>query len=648
MKKFLIVLGVLLLAGAGFLFYQRHKLAGELTVFSGGQTFYAYGLTLEIPAGGTGVRGWLKPYLEVKGVKLGIRFEGKEWKTELGAGKLSSSLWRPSALELSFPAVEWKTEALKLEAPSFHLLPDRRIAGIQARSFRAEHSNSNGEWVEIRKPALELGAWTGFLPDRLAFSWEQVAFSPGRDAEGKVKSDTFSLGKMNAVLASQVADGRRRWEVTWEGEGGEGGTSATKFAVKPWKFSFKGDVHDVPIKEFQDLYREMLATFGALESRPTQEALNGAFSLYNKALPLVLKIDGHPQTIRFEWQGLNFQGDEGRIKWDLGASEAKSDFRYAEKSFAGDSMYLLRDLKGVYPGGAVDAKNLKLFSSVEYKLSYPEFMEKWFHYYGQMLTLTLQGLPAVAMQTGLWALAYYPDSAVYELKADQFSYRAPDTEGAHRNLTLGLKLNNLGPTLYAKGDLDEKFLKDPAKNITGGQADVNFGLRFPWEKALNLIRNQKEFGDVLAKWSQEFAGDSGGLESHWDVNLGDNWFGGKLDLRILMDLGSVLGMIDKLPVQPGGIGRDLSSPKFGPQLAQAFLKKGNLDFALLINRYSKLQALLQKEDPSAVAGLAAMIPFVELNQEKDTLAVHLELKDGNILLNGKRNEWLESQVEKLR
>ncbi len=640
MKKVLSVFLLIVLLFAGLLLYHRYRIGQNLSTFSQGRTFKALGLTLEIPPVTTGVKGIFSPYVEVGGAALSLNYDSQAMKWALGPGRLKAEFWSPDSIQFVVSRWNLKGEEAVFEDLAFRLEPEGSLKQIRAKVFSSLDSKTQ-ELLKILQPSLTLGIWEGFLPDLWEIGWQGVELGkPG-------SADLFQLGSAQLGLRSSRQESRRLWEVFFKGKGGKTHLESGSLEVKPWDFNFRGQVSDMPRQKAAAFVEAILGPLlqviqgSSTESAPGPETIESLFQVYEDAVEFIIQLDLRPESGRYEWGGLKWESADKSKTVLVGSTVGKGAFRLQEQSFSGSSEFLFDGTEVHWGEHDFELKGLKVFYSGEYKVSYTQLLKNFLTYYRELGKRALRGMSGVDFFSLAAAFANYPDQARYEIKADKIYYKTPTTEGKHRNWTLAFGANHLGMTLSAKGDVQIKFFQDPSKDIPEGSLDLSWGLRLPWEKWLRLSRQTLHDPTTAIDWKKEFLGDLAGLEVHADAELGKNWFGGKLDWRLLGDLGLAVDWFVRNQEQP------TSKDELVVKYLLEFMKEGTFDFSLLLRRWSQIQALIQKKEPEAALGLAVVIPFVEMDTQADTLKVRLELKEGHILLNGKRNEWIEGWVKKM-
>ncbi|HCU24679.1 MAG TPA: hypothetical protein DF383_06660, partial [Deltaproteobacteria bacterium] len=408
MKKILFVLAVLLLAAGGFLFYQRSRLSHEFTLLAQGNKYFGYGLSLEIPPGASGMRGLLRPYVEVQGVRLSFRLQDKEWKTELGTGVLAPVSWWSKDLALKIPHVSWQQRVFDLKNLAFGL-EGQNIVRIQADDLQVDLFSSVpiGEALQtgqgkskpplhITAPRLELGPWSGVTPDRFAFSWEKlnVGSSTSPDAH-------LVLEKMSAEFASKVENGRCRWDFSLQTPEGQAGDRDDHFTLRPARLESHGSFKELSFEDLQKSYREIASEGGinlqgftqGLAAGPSQEKLQKLLKVYFNMFHLVVRLDFRPEGSKFNWGGFDFQSEKHAQQWHLGEVEGKGNVRYEPKAFSANGMFLLKEFQGKYDLGdkygklQLDAEGLKFSYNGEYKIAYEDLWKNWLDYYQSVAEL---------------------------------------------------------------------------------------------------------------------------------------------------------------------------------------------------------------------------------------------------------------------
>ncbi len=638
-KKILIAGLIFFVGFAGYLILLRLRATHHLAEIAKGTAYHAYGISLEIPPSSPASRGLIRPYLTVNQPKLSLSAWGLPLSLSLDQARVEADLWRPDRLYLRVP--EQKIPAIQgsLHELRFRLRKNNIFDEVRAESF-VSAQDGKGK-LRVLQPVLELGPLEGLLPDHLAFAIQRLEYSDGKEKP--------FMKALRWELNSRKKAEDRLWTVEFSSRGGGSEDETVKLAVHPAEFGMEGKVRDIPREEVKRFVGEMAVELQKLsmdtlpETLPSvDERMKQAVGLYYKAVNFLLRLDFRPEFTQYRWGGFKFQEQKEGITVQLESNRGKGNFKFLPDRFFGNSEWLLSRLEARWKDGELHLEKIRLGIDADYQQGYAKLMPGWLAYYRQLM----EGGSSLAMfnmvQILLSAFAQYPDVARYELKAGRLTYATPKAQGTHRDVTLGVQIDSKGVTYYAKDRFLQKFPTEPLKNIEDATADLSFGLRLPWEKFLKLARGFTADPRSPVDPAKAFMGDLGGIESHSAVDLGSNWFGVNLDLLLLTDLGRLFSRIGLLPQMPPGEEKNKLTEQAALGALQDFLETGALNLKLKISRLSKFQGWMEKLKSGTSLGLALLAPYVVIDAQADTLSATLELKEGEILLNGKKNETIEN------
>ncbi|MCB1215055.1 MAG: hypothetical protein KDK66_06210 [Deltaproteobacteria bacterium] len=187
------------------------------------------------------------------------------------------------------------------------------------------------------------------------------------------------------------------------------------------------------------------------------------------------------------------------------------------------------------------------------------------------------------------------------------------------------------------------------------QADFKFkqSTRFPWIAINQLIEAQKT-GQYEAD-GDPFAGQKVLYDFSLDSDLGKDFFSGKAQFKADLPLEGLFVGLPKLSQgqnslpKTWGVNFENWALKSKKRFEEALLEKALLDFQLQLSPYSRFQKFLdQQAGASSTLVLAAVVPYMVIDSQKDELKSQIRLEKGKVLVNGEANPALQSFLEVMK
>ncbi|MCE9624630.1 MAG: hypothetical protein K8R69_04115 [Deltaproteobacteria bacterium] len=232
-----------------------------------------------------------------------------------------------------------------------------------------------------------------------------------------------------------------------------------------------------------------------------------------------------------------------------------------------------------------------------------------------------------------------PDVAKGEFLLERLKYENPRYRTEQRGIAMTMAMDSRGWNLALKDDFDSVPTGEEGKSIVGGHLDLNFGFHLPWAELLRSVRGEAPTTETAPSLLAVFAGKPAGLDWKWLIDLGPNLFAVRLNLALDADAAKIAA---KTPVVLNGDSPKAEGREYALALLKSFLSDGRMDFQIQIDRLSRMQAAMEKIKSGSSMGLALAGAYVEVDAKSDTLKANLKIEEGQVLLNGKKNETIQN------
>lgn len=656
MKKILAGFLVVILVLIGILYYQRQKVAGSLQALLKGKSYHRYGIKLEIPPSEGSIKGFIRPYVDLPKIILDLSAWGFPMPLTLEKAVGVQDLWGNGALLIEVPREIKPKEGMVIAYPTFEVgLQDSiKLMGAEYISFEDKKENYQ-KTVRLLAPQLKLGPLQGVIPEQLVFTMDGVTMKESREGS----EEGLELGPVKFGFESQLKGESRDWKLFAVAQGGLWSDPRTKTEVGGWKFQLKGTALSLPLEESKELLNKVKQALGDLKNPPqkvpgrlpdpledpTQVAL---VNFFDKISTLILRLKIVPLSKEFLWEGLKVTDSEGGEKVFVAPISVEASLKEKDEQTIvqadgklkeirvatepGRRPFVLEDLNFIW---VADYHNTNLNELTSYILRYYRF-----------LAMEIQRKPSQKdIGQMLWtSLVQYPNQGKFEIKVKRLSYEGEKYSANHQDLSLRFFVESKEVGYAAEDQFSFKFPEDPRKNIENGTGKFKLAILLPWDSLLTLARNFINTPKPLINIFLPFLNKETGLGLDLDLDLGENFFAAQIDFKLMTPLGKAL-VAESLP-------SDLTDDpaveawfkKLGRKLVRSFIKDGSLFFDLKVERLSKLQKLLEQQKTGASLGLVFLAPYTEVDAKKDTLAMKIEFKDGEILVNGEASESLQKLV----
>lgn len=636
MKKILAALCFLIIVLAAFLGWQRYQAQLELSQLSRGKTYSNFGIKLQIPPESGQVRGWFQPYLDLPRVILEFGAWGKSAPFNLEGGKLKASWYKRGGLVLEFPKVISPHPVVSIDHLSFELQPQDQIRKISARSVTLTSAKSSEKTV-FESPEAYLGAWSGWIPDRVGFELAHLKYQ--KLSEAGAVAENIQLDEISLGLVSELRGEARPWKFYWALRGGKvlAGPEATE--IFPMEFKWTGTSRQVALEE---ILKNYVPSFKQLGSAIQPNAMLAALAA---ARELTLRLQPQLHSLDFFWGGLKYShqngGDQVTVLPVKGVMQSK--FQGAEG--VAQSRFHWDGLKAVVSAIVVELDSLEFSQSAQFKgIEYAALLGLVFDHYGALLTGAAPDSYQV-MKKSLWlSFAQYPNVADMQMTIARFQWQGIERSAGLKDALIAFKIAPHRWEYELKGGFSHRDIKDESKSFEDASADLNFSFVLPWEKMLPELRRPNTESQSYFSLIPALSGQLSGLDWKWKFDLGKNLFGAQLDFVFQADLGKVLSTYGN--IDPNSA---LSvSDQLQKNLMDAAFKEAVVQLHIKVERFSKMQAAMEQWQSGSSLALGVLAPYTVMDSKVDTMSSDIEWKAGQLRVNGKPNESLEKFLSTLR
>lgn len=646
MKKVLSALLLMILAAALVVAYQWRRAADRLGAAARGGTYRSLGIKLEIAPARGGVQGMfrLRPYVEIPQVVLDLSAWGLAGPVPLGSARLSTQLWKSSGLLLVLEPGGVQRDGFEAKRVAFELsLPDL-ILGLRSEAIVFRNPGA-GETLTLQEPWLQLGSREAPVPANLHLRIEGVVYA--KEREGRPPQE-IRLGAVESGYAAELSGGERRWNFFHRGQGGGYLLPEGKGEIGAWGLRAEGRFVDLPWERWKSLGAEWARLLGALplpESPPSPETRPAYDATLDKTAAFLLDLSPRLERIEFRWAGLKV-GDEARsARFSIEPLEFEARGSEDAQGLATEAKASLKRLEAEFKGQRFEIADLVFGQKGRLKgVTYRDWLNYFIEYYAATLALSRDPQAWPGRMSALYGayLAQMPDELSGELRFGKILYQGPSYRTEHRDATLSYKVGEGRWVYRLKDDFDSVLPLEPDKSILHGKIDLDTGFQLPWGELLRYLRQRHRTPppESLPNTAQVFAGRPAGLDWKWRADLGAGLFALQLDLLLSGDAGKLAGTMD---TALGMNSRDLeaTAPKLAQDALNSYLREGKVDVRIQIDRLSKLQAAMDKFYSGASMGLAVLGPYVEVDAKSDSMKSHLQMENGQVLLNGRKNSAIE-------
>jgi hypothetical protein len=628
MKRLLWVLLILFVLVVAYLAGQRYYAQRYFSEFAKGKTYSSFGIKLTIPPENGKVRGWIKPYLDLPKVivELGSAASGFPWTLE--NGRLLAPFYKQGGLILSFPRVLSPRPDLKIDHLNFELVLQDQIRKISAASI--EQSPSSRELLRFDGPQIYLGAWRGWMPDRIGLEIEAIKHR--KEFESGGAPEEFSMKALVASLVSEQRGDERPWKLYWGMRGAQFKTSSGLTDALPFELKLTGNSKDMALDEIVKNYLPSLRQIPAL-SDPVQ--LRAAADL---AKQLALRLRPELNSMDFYWEGLKGLDASSNERVTVHPLKGVMQAKFGTGEGLSQGKLHWDGMTALFLGYRIQVEDLDTEQSAQYRgIDYSGLLGTIFDQYSFLLFGEKPDSLAT-IQRSLWlSFAQYPNSAEMKLKAGKVQWTGSERSGEVSGGSLAFKIAADRWEYSAQGKFSHRDAKDALKTIEDGSADLKLSFILPWEKIIGFVRQPNTESQSIFSILPLFAGQLSGLDGKWRVDLGKNLFALRVDVLAEADVARVMGDYGKVDPNAGiAIKEQLQK-----NLIRSLLREGHFVLKIAIDRLSKFQALMEKVQSGASLGLAVLAPYTVVDPKADTIAADIELKSGQVLVNGKPNPDVE-------
>ncbi|MFO1463340.1 MAG: hypothetical protein U1F66_06150 [bacterium] len=647
MKKILSLILILLLAAAVGIAFRWRQAADRLSLAARGGVYRSLGLRLEVAPARDGVKGLarLKPYVEIPQVVLDLGAWRGPGSVPLGSARLSTSLWHPEELLLVLEPGELRREGLEARRLAFELsLPDL-LLGLRAEEL-AFRNSASGERLSVEKPWLQIGPPGAELPARIHFRIEGLNFS--KELAGNARQE-IQLGPIETGFLSEAKGGDRSWKIFHRGQGGGFRFPHGQAQVSPWSFEAEGSIANLPWDRWKRLggeWRQFAESRPSAESSPSQIFDPRYEALLSNTLAFLVELRPQPERVEFRWAGLHAEDEAKQNLVTVEPLEFQVHYLDSPDGMKTDGKGELRRLELKLPGQRFELTGLEFSQKSAYRgLRYRDWLGYFGRYYAATLALPREPQFALRRLQDLYLsyLAQMPDEMSGEFRVQGLKYQGPRYQTEHRAAALTFAVRGANWDYRLQDDFDSVLVGEPEKSIQQGRIDLDFGFQLPWSELLAFVRKAAVATESAPSWQTIFSGRPVGLDWKWRLDFGANLFAIGLDLKMEAEAAKLAG---KTPLSWRAEDMKLALPKMAEDTLGAFLSQGKMDFQVRIDRLSKLQAALDKAYSGASLGLAVLGPYVVVDAKSDSLQAKLNLQNGEVLLNGRRNSEIEEFLRK--
>jgi len=646
MKKVLGVIAALLLAALGLVAYQWYRASQRLAMAARGGIYRNLGLKLELAPSRDGVKGFtrLRPYVEIPQVVLDPSAWGWKGSVPLGSARLSTSLWQSSGLLLVFEPGSMDRDHFEAKRVAFELgLPDL-ILGARAEALIFNKADGREKLV-LHDPWIQVGIQESVIPERMNFRIESIDYSDEKDPQAPVR---VHLGAIDTGYTSERKGEDRVWNFFHSAQGGAFESPGHRGDIQGWNKHGSGSFHELPSERWKQLFSdwkeiaESLPTTGAMPEAGLEAALTQRLpQLVQFLVDLRPKID----AVEFRWGGLAVT-DAAKVP-QVNVGPVAMEVAYADEA-GGMKSSVQANLKGLRvqsKDGEFEMNDLTFSQKSGYAgLHYQDWLRYFVRYYAA--AHALRSAPGQELQNfqDLFRsyLAQMPDHLNGEFRFASLKFRGPRYQAEHHDFLLSGEVEDQGWKILLKDGFDSILPNDPDKSIHGAKVDLSFLFRLPWAELVKNLRGPEGGAESRPDLLQTFSGKPAGMTWQWLIDLGANLFALHLDLSLDGDAAKIAAsspmVMDSQTGKP-------DPEAYAQNLLKALLGQGQLHVVLQIDRLSRLQAALDKIKSGSSMALALAGAYVVVDPKADTLRAELILRDGRVLLNGRKNDTIEALLK---
>lgn len=621
MKKFAVLVAVLVLGAIAFLGFRYYQAAERLRSIAGGE-YRALGFKLILAKPQSGVKGLfrLQPYVEIPQVSLEASEWGGKLPLQLGKGRLKAGLWDSAGLRLVLDAGNAASGEVEFERLAFELaLPDQ-ILSISAESLRFPGKIAeSGQSLSLKEPWLQLRPGESKIPSQMNFRFQALTWEDRKvpDQRERLQIGTTEFGY---VLSPEGSEWKWRAHFHSKGLATEG--REIRGDVAHWTFGAEG----IAVRWDESVKSRWLELWRALPETP-EGKIPALPSLFSELRPRV-------DHLEFRWGGFDIK--EGP-KWSAKLEPVEFSVRYLPEA-QGYGWKLLGQSRSLTFAGEerrleVGAMNFE--ESLGYRgLTYDAWVRLAIDYYSAFYASQSGAANIPPAKIYLPYLAHLPDTMQAKLKLERLTWVTPDYRSEHRGLEFTFDGQAERWDYRMVGSFDSQSKSSFPPNIKNGKIDFDFGFPLPYRELLQAARAQPESGpsgDFLAP----FADKEAGLDWKWQMDLGSESFGLNASLLAKTRIDSWLSTLALF----GAFHRE--KPADSAQL----LKTAKVDFHLKIERLSKLQFVMDQIQSGSSMALGLAGAYVVVDPKADSLKFDFKLEDGEIFLNGQRSPSLETRLK---
>lgn len=588
------ILAALILLG-GWIFYQRQKVAGALQELQQGKSYSSYGIVLSIPPSAGKVSGWLRPHVRLDRVILDLTAWGLQAPMQWEGAVAFQDLWTRGALIVEVPRSLELPQGGVLSRPfaELGLKNDIKVLGAEALTLPILRT------IHLEGLRMVLGPVLGTLPDLLSLQvgglgWKEPGKSP----------TAIQLEAIDLALESKNSNEEREWKIFLQSKGGMLRSPKGEGSIHPLEFYLLGRVKEFPPASVLEVFK----------SEDPARQIVALFKNWQ------LKIDSK----ELHWEGLSLLGPDGEERLNLDPFSLRAVNQESGGNLHYETEGEMRSLRALWRE-KIPLEMKDLHVSQEGAYLGMNFTQYWENYLKALSVLKRND--AASLWPSLLALA--PDQNTLHLGAAQLNYVTSRSQASHRELKLKFFWGESEAGLDLSDQFDFKFLTGNTPGVEDGRARFSLTGMFPWGSLIQSSRQGSwDASDSLHRRDL-------GLALHFFLDLGKNYFSVETTCRLGIPLEILL---QKVGSPPQGSDPKLWKAwweKLFHEAPPGMVQKGNLSFRLQIERLVKFQGLLEKFRPGTSLGLALLAPYLKIDPKADTLSTDVELKDGQVLINGR-------------
>lgn len=641
MKKFFSVLIVFLLLCSAYLFFQRWEVNRRFADLAKGKTYSSYGLKVEIPAGPIQVRGLLRPYVDLPRVIFDLSAWGLKVPVQLEGGRMHSGLLKRASFILSFPRILSPLPNIKIDHLAFELGLEESLRGVRADSLEISPPSDPSEMLRLESPQIYLGSYPGLIPDRLSVELAKLTAS---EQMGTPQAEEIQINGIVLSFVSELRGTDRSWKFYFAQKGGQERSPVDKrLDLEPWEFKLEGNIKNLSREEARQSlpsFRQAWEAMGGGESRPSTDPKTW-LGLLDPATKFLLRLQPEVNSVDFFWGGLKYS-EGGKDKVLVQPLKGVAQMKFGEKDGLTQAKFHLDQIQAW--SGLMDfsLEGVDISHNSQYLHSgYSDLLNYMAVYYRDILSADpsrpLENVKRMLLST----LSQYPDLAQFELKVVKVKWKALQRGGENKDIVLTFKISSEALESSFRNAFEQKDGKDPSNNVEQGRLDFSLALKVPWDKLLAYARQKVTHPEAVQDFAGIWSGRASGPQLHLDLDLGRNFFDVKLDSHLMLDffkplqnLGGISGWGDWQTHQAW-------DQILLNQIRQAFFAEGNFELTVKVERFSRLQAWIEKIQSGASLSLALLAPYSIIDSKADTFLIKIQMQQGQILVNSQRNETLE-------